>query len=225
MVVENMEAAHFLKKRGCKMNSIQFLEEIKTYAEQYKIWSEPIDHFTDKYKKENNIDLKEINQLIQAIGQFSEKHRSENDLPGKIHTFLDLNYDVYLASSPELCEKIRATFKDNRHFTNYLFGYSSRAAKQLQATGEEIWLWRGLVSVSLENCSMDYRDTLICLAELFVTAENQGIDPNPSFQKVAGQSGKDKPRGGPTPVSEVLMNFHTYAILDERRRMKTSYWK
>ena len=35
---------------------------------------------------------------------------------------------------------------------------------------------------------MDYRDLLLVLAELYVVAEECGLDPNPAFQDIAGKS-------------------------------------
>jgi hypothetical protein len=205
------------------MNSAQFQEQIKTYSEQYRIWIAPIEQFKKSYTKEHNISYKEIDKLFQAIKDFADKQRTENDLPGKINSFLDQNYIVYLDSTLGACEKIRASFYENRDFENFLFEYTQRAVAQLQAIHDEVWLWRGLVSISLENCSIDVRDTLIGLAELFVAAEKQGIDPKAPFQRVAKLSSQDKPRGGSTPVYEMMMNFEDSAILQERRNRATSY--
>ena len=206
------------------MNSREFLEEIRNFSEEYKIWFKPIDRFRKTINNNHIISSIEFKNVARNIDEFTKKQQSENDLPGRIDKFLDNNYSVYLESSPEDCQNIRTSFYGNRDFENFLFGYTRRAVSQLQTSGEEIWLWRGLVSTSLENCGIDYRDTLICLAELFVTAENHGIDAKGSFQKVAWRSSQEKPRGVPTPVAQVLMNFESYAILEERRKMKTGYW-
>jgi hypothetical protein len=206
------------------MNSLEFLEQIKTLSDQYKIWFKPVEKFSNAYIAEHNIIINNMVFLFKAVEEFTNKQRSENDLPGRINSFLDNNYTVYLESSPEICEKIRGTFYGDRNFENFLFTYTRRAVSELLATGEESWLSRGLASTSLENCGIDYRDTLVCLAELFVTAENQGIDPKTSFLKVAEISSHYKPRGGSTPVSEMMKNFENYPILIERRNMKTSYW-
>jgi hypothetical protein len=172
------------------MNSMEFLEQIKKYSELYKSWL----HLNEQQTK--------------------------NDLPREITNFLDQNYIVYLESTPEDCEKIRASFHGNRDFENFLFGYTRRATTHLQSKSEEIYLWRGLVSTSLENCGIDYRDTLMYLAELYVTAEEKQLNPSSAFKKVAKISSLKKPRGGSTSVHEIMMNFESYAILTEKRRKK-----
>ncbi len=165
-----------------------------------------------------------LEQMRAYAKSFAYELRAKTAIAENINAFLDQNYSVYLDSTPEDCEKIRASFYGNRNIENHLFDYTRRAVAQLQATGEEIWLWRGLVSTSLENCGIDFRDTLIGLAELFVTAEQHGITPQAAFQKVAKLSSHGRPRGGKTPVSEMMMNFESYAILKERRERKTGYW-
>ncbi len=142
----------------------------------------------------------------------------------EITGFLDKEYIVYLQSAPEDCKRIRASFYGNRRFENFLFGYTRRAVAQLRSTGQDTWLWRGLVSLSLENSGIDYRDTLVGLAELYVNAEIQGILPKPYLEKVASVSSREKPRGGAIPMYHMMMGFDKYAILKERRQMAVGYW-
>ncbi len=143
---------------------------------------------------------------------------------GEITAFLDQDYIIYLQSTPGDCQRIRASFYGNRHFENFLFGYARRAVDQLRATGQDVWLWRGLVSLSLENSGIDYRDTLRGLAELYVNAEIQGIRPKPYFKKAASLSSKEKPRGGPISMHRMMLDLEKSAILKERRKMVVGYW-
>ena len=199
------------------MNSMQFLEQIKTYSELYKTWFEPIKQFKKKYTAEPNFSYKE---LAQDVETFTDQQRAKNDLPKEINAFLDQNFIVYLDSAPEDCEKIRVSFNGNRDFENFLFHYTQRAVAQLQITNEEIYLWRGLVSTSLENCGIDFRDTLAWLANLYIIAEEKQLNPSSAFQKVAKISSQKIPRGGPTSMYEIMTNFESYAILTERRNKK-----
>ena len=80
------------------------------------------------------------------------------------------------------------------------------------------------MALSLENCGRDDRDTLITLADLYVSAESLGIAPTHLFMKIAEISSKERPRGGITPVSEILRNFDTYAVVQERRSKGKNFW-
>ncbi len=167
----------------------------------------------------------QFQEQIRAFAKgFAQEGKTDTSLASRISNFLDENYNVYLNSSPEDCEQIRTSFYGIRNFEDYLFEYTRRAVAQLQATREEAWLWRGLVATSLENCGIDFRDTLIALAELYVIAEECEIDPKAAFRKVAALSSQDKTRGGPLSVYKMMIDFEGFAILRERRERSTSYW-
>ncbi len=139
--------------------------------------------------------------------------------------FLDRYFVIYLQSTPDECSTIRASFYGNRAFENLLFAYTRRAADRLQLTGDENWLWRGLVSISLEDSGIDYRDSLKGLAELYVASERHRLDPKIAFAKVADLSSKEEPRGGKVPMYRMMAEFEHSAILQERRKMQGGYWE
>jgi hypothetical protein len=74
-----------------------------------------------------------------------------------------------------------------------------------------------LAAISIENCARDYRDVLLALAELYVTAEEAGIKPSSDFRAVSKLSSEEKPRGGDTSMKKMLANFRGYGALRERR--------
>jgi hypothetical protein len=157
---------------------------------------------------EENMDSTQFLEQLRAYAKnFTSGQRTETELIERVNSFLDQNYSVYLESTPEDCEKIRASFYINRSFEQYLFEYTRRAIAQLQATHEETWLWRGLVSTSLENSGIDWRDTVTGLTDLFIAAKKQRIDPKIAFHKVANLSSKYKPRGGTESVYKMIMDF------------------
>ena len=124
---------------------------------------------------------------------------------------------VYLEATADERANIRAATSDKNDILSALLGYVYKSARQLRSPRDRGWLRKGLAAVSIENCSQDYRDVLLALAELYVSAEAAGINPKPEFQAVAKLSSRQAPRGGFTPVSSMLADFHTYATLKERR--------
>jgi hypothetical protein len=131
--------------------------------------------------------------------------------------FFDRLCQIYLAASHEQRARIRTAVSDKRGVLNHLLGHFYRSARQIHSAADGQWLRIGLAAASIENCSSDYRDFLLALAELFVAAESAGINPRPEFKAVAAMSSRETPRGGMTPVSTMLSKFHTYAVLKERR--------
>ncbi len=75
-----------------------------------------------------------------------------------------------------------------------------------------------MAAVSIENCRQDFRDVLLALADLYVAAEEVGIDPRPEFNAVSRLSSEKKPAGGTTAVSTVLADFYRSAALRERKQ-------
>ncbi len=125
--------------------------------------------------------------------------------------------DAYLSAMPAECAVVRAALRDCPGVLNHLMGYAYHAGETLKATGQREWLRRGLAAISIENCRYDYRDVLLALADLYLAAEAAGLDPQPDFVAVANLSAPEVPRGGTTPVGEMLTEFHTYVVLRSQR--------
>lgn len=87
--------------------------------------------------------------------------------------------------------------------------YVGRAITQLETTGDPRWLWLGLAAISIENNSIDFRDTYIILGRLYLTATGLGIDPKPVFQAIARVSASDvKGSTSSIPMRKFLDKFH-----------------
>ncbi len=125
---------------------------------------------------------------------------------------------AYWLATPQECDQIRAALGDKPGVRNQLLGCVYQAAYHLQSSADHDWLRIGLAAAAIENCSFDYRDFLLALAELFVTAERVGLDPQAEFSRAAEHASNFAPRGGTTPVQDVLRNFHTYAVVASARR-------
>jgi hypothetical protein len=153
----------------------------------------------------------------RELRALKEQQRAKYDPFQEIYEFLDELCPFYLDAKPSQRAEIRATVSDKRGILSGLRGYVYRAAKRIQSPADREWLRWGLAAASMENCRVDYRDVLLALAELYVSAEEAGIRPRSDFTAVAKLSSTEKPRGGNTPMSEMLANFHSYGALRERR--------
>jgi len=127
---------------------------------------------------------------------------------------------AYLEASDDQREQLRAALDNKPGIRNNLLGYVYTATQHLHASDDRYWLQIGLAAASLENCSTDYRDFLLALADLYVAAERVGLDPRSEFQAAAQWSSTAVPRGGFTPVGDMLAAFHTYAVVESARRAK-----
>lgn len=174
--------------------------------------------------REHNITSQDFDTRIEARNEVLTELRKKDDIPGALTAFLDDNYELYYTATPEECQKIRESIAINREFEDFLLSYAQDIANRIHTVDDVVLLKRGLVALSLENAGRDSRDTLITLADLYVSAESVGIDPKPLFIETAEISSKERPRGGTTPLDKTLRNLDTYAIVQERRTNGKNFW-
>ncbi len=105
--------------------------------------------------------------------------------------FLDHVLRYYIEIPMDQQNEIFEAFRGRYGLLNMLIGYVYGAAEQIRLTREEVWLRTGLTAASIEDSlgKVDYRDRLLALAEIFVTAEEAGLNPGPEFDRICGIKG------------------------------------
>lgn len=119
-------------------------------------------------------------------------------------------------------DQIRKVFTRDQRRSDRIRLFAIHNAMGIKSLPDASSLSRGLVAMSIENCAVDFRDTLMALAELWVRAEQAGIDPQPFFSTAAEFSTNEKTPGGCESVATMLRDFGGYAVVKERRR--APYW-
>ena len=154
-----------------------------------------------------------------------------------VEKFLDENFEMYLNATVDERKEIRQIIKDHDRsekdvheggplpapFRYVLNFYGVRAIKQIETTGDVIWLMRGLVAISILD-GIHYRpDDKEHLARLFVAAEEKGLNPKPIFQVISEISSNEPTKPGETSTSELIANTHKTAhkIVDEMKKWFT----
>jgi hypothetical protein len=147
------------------------------------------------------LNLNNLPHALAALEAQSPKSTLEifSPLPEHEQFFCDL-CQLYVAASSLERYRIVYLLTDKEGIQNCLLGYAYQCARQLQATKDENWLRLGIAASTLAAQKMDYRDVLLNRAELYVVAEEAGIDPNPAFNEIAA-----------------LDSFGTYAVVQSRR--------
>ena len=150
------------------------------------------------------IGFNEIRDQLEAI----EKRYTSSSLviymPLQEHKkfFNDL-CQIYLDATDRERWLIRDAVADKKGVLNCLLGHVYESAKQVLATRNKHWLQIGLAAASIQKGGYDYRDFLLALTELYVTAKEVGIDPKPEFKAIG---------------SGIPADFHKYAVV--RARLK-----
>ena len=123
---------------------------------------------------------------------------------------LDEVCDLYLRSDPKRCALIRGVV--HRHEIRRLLGeYTARASRVLQQGGRPEWLARALAAASIDDQRVDYRDWLMALGDVYLSARAHGIDPAPELKRVAEISNAEPHRAAPSPTRDAMARFEESA--------------
>jgi hypothetical protein len=184
----------------------------------------------DEYKEKLIEYAALLNQIPTDPARFGYANFEKN-----VYRLLDENYEIYINAPADERNKIRQIVKDydrdEKHiyeggpisapFRYILNFYGSRAIKQMEETGDAVWVWRGLAAISILD-GIHYRsDDEEHLARLYVAAEEKGIDPNPIFQLISEISNTEPTKLGEISISELIGNIPNTAnaIVDGFRKM------
>ena len=200
------------------MEYIELLQQLNRLEERYQAWVVPINQAIRDHLVKINRGGSTTADYEKDIRAIQESQRSKYDPYQEIYILLDILCPAYLRASDEERANTRIAVSDKNGVLSALLGYTYRAAGRIHAPTDLESLQLGLAAVSIENCSKDYRDVLLALAELWVKAEEAGIRPGPAFRAIAKLSSAEKPRGGDTCLRKMLGNFQSYGALRERRK-------
>ena len=127
----------------------------------------------------------------------------------QLNQLLDELCGLYLEADQEQRPLIRGLFDDKTRLRKYLHSYiGGRAAPRLESSGDRKWLDLGLAAASIVDQRVDWRDLLIALGVLWLSAEEAGIAPARRFSSVARIS-SDEPVYRGSSTSDLLRKFRT----------------
>ncbi len=221
------------------MDAQTYINQLKQYATKFiDWWCKPYEKFRKNYEKQDRsffsrlVPIKfetgeSMARFSKATDEFKKEIRGKHDLIEEIFNFFDTNYEVYLHATDEQRSEIRSVIYTRYYpgphsgivhymenfFVELLWEYvRERAVKELKSTSDKVWLMRGLVAISMENCSIDFRDSLSLLASLYSAAKQKGINPEPIFQEIAKISSHEITPGGGSPMSEMMASVNDSTV-------------
>jgi hypothetical protein len=118
--------------------------------------------------------------------------------------------DLYARSDPTRCAILRAMVHD-REARILLSDYIAHAAEVLKQGGRPEWLERGIAAASIDDQRRDYRDWLMSLGDLYLSAHAKHIDPSPVLKRMAERSNPERHAAAPTSTREALKTFENSA--------------
>ena len=119
---------------------------------------------------------------------------------------------MYLRADEEDREAIRAIFDDKPSLLAYLHSYIAHTTRRLAETKDKEWLRLGLAAASVCDRRVDWRDLMVFLGELYLTAKEAGLRPGYQFSAVARISNPSR-RYKESSTRDLLANFRKSAYL------------
>jgi hypothetical protein len=131
---------------------------------------------------------------------------------------------MYVAGDDAQRGEIRRFVAERTKLGQLLWRFANRLSRRIIVADDAASLLRtALAATAIDNCSANYRDTLMTLADLYVAAESAGIDPQPLFAEAAARATDEPTPGGCESLAAWLRCFHESSVLRERRGMAGPY--
>lgn len=148
-----------------------------------------------------------MGRLPQAAGAAAAMGSGPRD---EVFAVFDEVCDLYSRSDPPRCAIIRGIVHA-REARILLEDYVSHASQVLKQGGRPEWLERGIAAASIDDQRNDYRDWLMSLGDLYLTAHAKHIDASPVIKRIAELSNPERHRLAPTSTREALSTFEDSA--------------
>ena len=128
----------------------------------------------------------------------------------EVFAIFDEICDLYARSDAPRCAVIRGIVHA-REAHRLLEDYVASASRILKQGGRPEWLERGVAAASIEDQRRDYRDWLMSLGDLYLSARAARLDPSPVLKRIAERSNPERHAAAPTPTRDALATFEDSA--------------
>jgi hypothetical protein len=128
----------------------------------------------------------------------------------EVFAVLDEICDLYARSDPPRCAIIRGIVH-GREARLLLEDYVAYASRILKQGGKPEWLERGMAAASIDDQRRDYRDWLMSLGDLYLSARAARLDPSPVLKRIAERSNPERHAAAPSSTREALGDFENSA--------------
>jgi hypothetical protein len=195
------------------------LNRINELEDKYQKWAAPINAAIQaSFKKTNAADYsmldydQDVHSIRRAQLEKYDPYKEMYVLFGELCAF-------YLQAEAGTQGVLRAAAAEKPGILHGLLGFVYQCADAILAGGGGGVLKLGLAAAAIENSARDARDSMLALAELYLAAEEQDLEPEKAFRETAQFASGEKPAGGSASMAGMLSDFPTYAVLRERRKI------
>jgi hypothetical protein len=188
------------------------LEELRERLERLdapiRIWREQRDRaFTAAFGPQRGRLSNLMARLPQAANATASLGLGPRD---EVFAVFDEICDLYARSDPPRCALIRGIVRE-REAHILLDEYLAYTSGILKQGGRPEWLERGVAAASIDDQRRDYRDWLMSLGDLYLSARAAHLDPSPVLKRIAERSNSELHPAAPTPTRDALRTFEDSA--------------
>jgi len=204
------------------MNIYLIEERLADLEERFQDWVAPINQATMAGLFRIDHESYTSADYERDLEKVRKQQFETYDPYAEMYAFFDELCPFYMDSPHEIRVAIRSVVSDKNGILSALIGYAYRCANRIKSSADQECLKNGLAAVSIENSCKDFRDVLLVLSELYLSAESAGVYPMTDFKAVARLSSKLKPFGGEIPMHRMMGGIRSSAVLEESRHRRKS---
>jgi hypothetical protein len=185
-----------------------FKERLEKLDTTIRIWREARDRaFSATFGPKGGKLSTLMGRLPQAAGAAASVGAGPRD---EVFAIFDEICDLYVRSDPPRCAIIRGIVHE-REARILIEEYVSHASQVLKQGGRPEWLERGIAAASIDDQRRDYRDWLMSLGDLYLSAHAKNVDPSPVLKRIAERSNPERHPAAPTSTRDALGTFEDSA--------------
>ena len=194
------------------MNEEPSLEELGARLERLdapiRIWREQRDRaFAAAFGPQKGRLSNLMARLPQAANAAAELGLGPRD---QVFAVFDEVCDLYVRSDAPRCAIIRGVVHQ-REARVLLDDYLAYASRILKKGGRPEWLERAIAAASIDDQRRDYRDWIMSLGDVYLSARAAHLDPSPVLKRIGERSNPERHAAAPTPTRDALEKFEDSA--------------
>ncbi|HEY9059394.1 MAG TPA: hypothetical protein VIO64_02650 [Pseudobacteroides sp.] len=197
------------------MDIIEIVKQLESYHKHYSAWYDGVSEYVEKKSSMLGSEDYCFDMFKKEVNEYLEKQRLSSSFECIIE-LIDKLCVLYIDNSDAQREYVRKQIQSNNVVMSYLFTYAYFVAEKLQV-GEFINAKKGFVALIIENGNFDYRDTLTALSDIYISAEEKGINVKKLIAEVYPIASKDE-FGEEGTFYETLKEFEFHPVINERRK-------
>jgi hypothetical protein len=186
------------------MDLDQLASQLDDFLQRFHDWCKPLNEFSAKNTPRINRGGYRPDDYRRELGELRQKLLAEYDPYAELDEIFDGLCAYYLTADSATRETVRKLVEDRRPLSDLIRNYGVHAAKKMTGPDDVSLLRNALAAISIENCQMDYRDTIMAIGAIRKQAKEAGVDAGPYFEEVGKLSSSKRPTGGCPPLSRML---------------------